>query len=557
MSSGHHGRDAPHLIPAFADIDLLMTDAALRDALRREGSVDVTDRSPLADFARQCGSADRFELGRQANAWPPVLRAFVADGRRRDFIEHHPAYHELIRTGVAAGLASGSWMKMSASAPATGSTANVERAARLYLAAQADAGHVVPLAMTNASASALLRSADLAEAWLPRILSPDYDPRSIPAPAKRGATIGIATTERQGDTWGKDVATSAVPAAAPSTGEFLLNGHKSFVAAPMSDAFLVLARTPGGVSCLLLPRLLPDGRLNGVAIRRLRETLGNRSTAVAEIELDRAHAWLVGEEGHGTAVLADADALLRLDAAVMAAGQMRLTLATALHHARHRRAGGRLVIEQPAVTEVFADIALDVEASTALTFRLARAVDQRDRPAEAAFAHLMMPVTKYWVCKIAPAVAAEAMECLGGSGCCEEGLAARVYRDVPATALWLGPGNLMVLDVVRMLQHEPEVVALVLEHLGEIAARDPHLGAGMARIEAILQDPRAIDRRARQLVETLAIVAAGVVLRRHGPQPLADAFIASRLSGLPRMTYGQGIDWVDARAIVDRAFPAV
>lgn len=557
MSSGHRGPDGLNLSPPFADVDLLATDTGLRDALRREGGVDVSERSPLADFARLCGSADRLELGRQANAWPPVLRAFDANGRRRDIVEYHPAWHELMRTGVAAGLASGSWMKLSATEPATGSFANVERAARLFLAVQADAGHVVPLAMTNASASALIQSPDLAEAWLPRILSPHYDARAIPAPAKRGVTIGVAVTERQGDSGSGHVTTSAVAATSPSTGEYLLTGHKSFVSAPMSDAFLVLARAAGGVSCLLMPRLLPDGRLNGIAVQRLRDTLGSRSTATAEIELDRAHAWLIGEEGQGPAVLADAESRLRLDCAVMAAGQMRLALASALHHARHRCAGGRPIVEQPAMIEVLADIALDVEAATALTMRLARALDQRDVPAEAAFVRLMTPVVKYWVCKIAPAITAEAMDCLGGNGYVEDGHAARIYRDVPATALWMGPGNILVLAVVRMLQHEPEIVGPVLEGLGEIAAHDPHLGAGMARIEAILHDPRAIDRRARQLVETLAIIAAGVVLRRHGPQPLADAFTASRLSGLPRMTYGQGIEWAATRDIVERAYPVL
>jgi putative acyl-CoA dehydrogenase len=545
--------------PPFADIDLLVTDAALAEAVRREaGEAATADWPSLAALARDCGSAEMLELGRQANAHAPVLHAFDQKGRRRDFVEYHPAYHALMARSVAAGLARGTWAHLLDEAPPPPGR-NVLRAARLYLAAQREAGHICPLTMTNAAVPALLAAPELAEAWLPRILSADYDPRFLPAPSKTGATLGMGMTEKQGGTDVRSNTTAAEPIGHPAAGAYLLTGHKWFLSAPMSDAFLMLAQAssqaPGGLSCFLVPRFLPDGTLNGLRLQRLKDKLGNRSNASAEVELHGAHAWLVGEEGRGVATIIPMVSATRLDCAVSSAGLMRLALANAIHHARHRKVFGRLLIDQPVMIEVLADMALDVEAATALVFRLARAVDLGDDPRARAFARLMTPVVKYWVCKLAPPLVAEAMECLGGNGYVEDGLAARLYREVPVNAIWEGSGNVMALDVLRVLQREPDVVGLVLEDLAEGAQSDPHLQAAHGRIEALLHEPRALDRRARQLVETLALLAAGVVLRGHAPALVADAFIASRLSGLPRATYGQGIDWADARAIVDRALP--
>ncbi len=541
--------------PPFADIDLLATDVAFREAIAREaGGAD--ELPAIGIFARYCGSADALELGRQANAHPPVLHSFDQNGRRRDFIEYHPAYHALMQESVAAGLASGAWSHLIRDDEPPRAGRNVVRAARLYLATQMEAGHVCPLTMTNAAVPALLAAPELAEAWLPRILSSSYDRRFIPAHAKTGATLGMGMTEKQGGTDVRANSTRAQPASHPSTGEHILDGHKWFLSAPMSDAFLVLAQAPGGLSCFLLPRFLPDGTLNGLRLQRLKDKLGNRSNASAEVELVSAHAWLVGEEGRGVATIIGMVSATRLDCAVSSAGLMRLALANAIHHARHRSVFGRLLVESPVMTEVLADMALDVEAVTALVFRLARAVDHVEDPRARAFVRLMTPIVKYWVCKLAPALVGEAMECLGGNGYVEEGLTARLYREVPVNAIWEGSGNVMALDVLRVLQREPDVARMVIEDLSEVAATDPHLKASLDRVEAILHDPRTLDRRARQLVETLAVVAAGVVLRSHAPPAIADAFIVSRLSGLPRATYGQGVDWADARAIVDRAFPA-
>ena len=540
--------------PPFADVDLLATDTALAEAVRREGG-DGADLRALGEFARHCGSAEAQELGRLANAHPPLLQSFDQKGRRRDTIEYHPAYHQLMATSIAAGLASGAWRHLAGDGFAVEPHRHVRRAARLYLAAQMEAGHVCPLTMTSAAVPALLAAPEMAEAWLPRILSPTYDRRFIPAPAKTGATLGMGMTEKQGGTDVRANATRAEPTGHPATGEHILTGHKWFMSAPMSDAFLVLAQAPGGLSCFLLPRFLPDGTVNALRIVRLKEKLGNRSNASAEVELEGAHAWLVGDEGRGVPTIIEMVTLTRLDCAVSSAGLMRLALAAAIHHTRHRSVFGRRLLEQPLMTEVLADMALDVEAATALVFRLARAFDEDTGSGAQAFARLMTPVAKYWVCKLAPPLVAEAMECLGGNGYVEEGIAARLYREVPVNSIWEGSGNVMALDVLRVLQREPDVVAAVIEELAQGAAGDVHLTAGLQRVEAMLHDPRALDRRARQLVEALALVAAGIVLRKHAPSFVADAFITSRFSGQPRATYGQGVDWTDARAIVERALP--
>jgi putative acyl-CoA dehydrogenase len=541
--------------PPFADVDLLATDAALAEAVRREAGATI-DHDRLQAYARLAGSAEMLEHGRLANLNTPRLETHDQKGNRRDAVEYHPSYHALMEASIATGLAAGSWGHLATPGAAPAPGRNVARAARLYLAAQMEAGHCCPLTMTNAAVPALLAEPELAEAWLPRILSRRYDRRFLPAPAKAGATLGMGMTEKQGGTDVRANTTRAEAIGDPAGGEHVLTGHKWFLSAPMSDAFLVLAQADAGPTCFLLPRFLPDGRLNGLRIQRLKDKLGNRSNASAEIELARAHAWRVGGPGRGVATIIEMVTLTRLDCAVSSAGLMRLGLAGAIHHARHRSVFGRRLAEQPVMVEVLADMALDVEAATALVFRLARAFDRADDPRARAFARLMTPVVKYWVTKLAPPLVAEAMECLGGNGYVEEGLAARLYREVPVNSIWEGSGNVMALDVLRVLQREPDVAAQVLEDLGEVAAQDPHLKAGLERAEAILHEPRTLDRRARQLVETLAVVAAGVVLRGHAPAFVADAFIVSRLSGLPRATYGQGIDWADARAIIDRALPA-
>lgn len=548
--------------PLFEDVDLLATDRALSDAVEREGAGTV-ELVPLGAFAQTCGSAAMLEHATLANTNPPRLLAFDAKGHRLDRVDYHPSYHVLMETSVAAGVAAGAWPHLVGPDPAPKPGRHVARAARLYLAAQMEAGHCCPLTMTHAAVAALLHAPELAEAWLPRILSGRYDARFMPATAKAGATIGMGMTEKQGGTDVRANTSRAEPIGDPSVGEHILTGHKWFLSAPMSDAFVVLAQdeAAGGLGSFLLPRFLPDGSPNAFRLQRLKDKLGNRSNASSEVELHRAHAWRIGEPGKGVRTILQMVTLTRLDCAISTAGLMRMALAGAIHHCRHRSVFGRKLVDQPVMTEVLADMALDVEAATALAFRLARAFDEANlagtmAPAASAYARLMTPVVKYWVTKLGAPLIAEAMECLGGNGYVEDGPAARLYREVTVNAIWEGSGNVMALDVLRVLQREPEMVEAVLDELAEVANRDPHLKAGLERIAAILHDPRTLDRRARQLVETLAVVAAGVVLKANAPAGVADAFVISRLSGLPRATYGQGIEWADARAIVSRALPA-
>jgi putative acyl-CoA dehydrogenase len=323
----------------------------------------------------------------------------------------------------------------------------------------------------------------------------------------------------------------------------------------MCDAFLVLAQAPGGLSCFLMPRILPDGTVNGLYFQRLKDKLGNRSNASSEVEFQAAHAWLIGEEGRGVPAIIEMVTCTRLDCAVGSAGLMRLALANAIHHCRRRTVFQKHLVNQPLMSQVLADLALDVEAATALSFRLSCSFDRAADPNAAAWRRLMTPVTKYWVCKIGPALAYEAMECLGGNGYVEDGIAARLYRELPVNAIWEGSGNVMALDLLRVLQREADTVEIVLEDLTVAAGDDAHLKAQLARVRAMLDEPKLLERRMRDLAEALALLAAGTILRAHAPGAVADAFMGTRLSGGPRQTYGQGLDRAQTRAIVDRAFP--
>jgi putative acyl-CoA dehydrogenase len=425
------------------------------------------------------------------------------------------------------------------------------------MAIQMEAGHQCPITMTNAAVPTLVLQPEIAAEWLPHVLKRDYDKSFRPAAAKRAATIGMGMTEKQG---GTDVRANTTRAE-PATGvggpgaEYVITGHKWFMSAPMCDAFLVLAQAPKGLSCFLVPRFLPDGSVNALFFQRLKDKLGNRSNASSEVEFQGAHGRLIGEEGRGVPNIIEMVTGTRLDCAVASAGLMRVMLANAIHHCRHRTVFQRKLVDQPLMSEVLADLALDVEAATALAFRLARTFDRASDPHAAAWRRLMTPVTKYWICKMAPAFGYEAMECLGGNGYVEEGLAARVYREMPLNAIWEGSGNVMALDLLRVLQREPETAALVMEDLSAAAAGDSNLKAQLDRVQRMLHEPRFLDRRGRMLTESLAMLAAGTILRAHAPAFVADAFLATRLSGSPRQTYGQGLDAVDTQAIVERAFP--
>lgn len=547
--------EASNQPPPFADINLFTSDAALADTVQREGGGRAA--KALTAFGQVCGSADSLELARLANEVPPKLKTHDARGDRLDTVEFHPAYHALMEISCAEGLHSSVWAHHATPDASPKAGAHVIRAAGFYMAAQMEAGHCCPITMTNAAVPTLLLQPEIAAEWLPKILPKAYDRRFVAFPEKTAVTIGMGMTEKQGGTDVRANSTRARPVSGkggPGT-EYVLDGHKWFMSAPMSDAFLVLAQADKGLSCFLMPRILPDGTVNDLRFQRLKDKMGNRSNASSEVEFHSAHAWLIGEEGRGVPAIIEMVTYTRLDCAVSSAALMRRAVAHAIHSTEHRLVFGTNLAGQPLMTEVLADLSLDVEAATALAFRLARSFDRATDQRAAAWRRLMTPVTKYWACKIAPAVVAEAMECLGGNGYVEDHGLARIYREVPVNAIWEGSGNVMALDVLRVLQHDGDVVEAVMEELKQAAGDDAHLKAAHARLESILQEPRLLDVRARTLVEGLAVLAAGTILRAHAPAAVADAFIATRMGSIPRATYGQGLDWADKSAIIARATP--
>lgn len=540
--------------PPLEDVNLFTSDSGLQDAVAREGGQGAA--AALTEFGAVAGSAEAFERGRLANEYTPKLETHDRQGNRRDTVAFHPAYHELMRTSCMQGLHSSVWGHLADERSAPRKGAYVARAGAFYMAAQMEAGHCCPITMTNAAVPVLLVQPEIAEEWVPRILPFQYDPSFAPSPEKAAVTLGMGMTEKQGGTDVRAGTTIAEPVdGGGAGGEYVITGHKWFMSAPMSDAFLVLAQAPGGLTCFLMPRFLPDGSVNALHFQRLKDKLGNRSNASSEVEFNGAHAWAIGEDGRGVPTIIEMVTHTRLDCAVASAGLMRLALANAVHHAEHRTVFQKKLVDQPLMQQVLADLALDVEAATALSFRLARSFDRAADPRAAAWRRLMTPVTKYWVCKIAPPLVAEAMECLGGGGYVEAAPLARLYREVPVNSIWEGSGNVMALDVLRVLQREPEAIQDVMDELGEAAAVDARLRNAHERIEKLLHEPTLLDQRGRALVEALAVLAAGTILQANAPEAVADAFIATRVVGTPRQTYGVGLARANTRAILARATP--
>jgi putative acyl-CoA dehydrogenase len=506
-------------------------------------------KKDLDTLGRFVLSAEAQDLARLANTETPKLRTHDRQGRRVDIVEYHPAYHALMRRSVAAGLHSSIWEN---GAEETGKRHQV-RAARFYLTAELETGHLCPITMTSASLAALMSSSKLFREWAPRVTTRKYDQSHKPPVEKAGLTLGMGMTEKQG---GTDVRANTSRAERTSDGFHRLTGHKWFMSAPMSDAFLMLAQAPEGLSSFLVPRLLGGGASNGLHFQRLKDKLGNRSNASSEVEFSGAIGEIVGEPGAGVKTIMDMVTLTRLDCAVASSGIMRAGLAEAVHHARHRQAFGKPLIEQPLMVRVLADLALDVAAATALSFRLARSFDEAAAdPGEAAFARAMTPVVKYWVCKLAPQVLYEAMECLGGNGYVEEAPLARYYREAPVNAIWEGSGNVMALDVLRVLLRGPslfdDVLAGVQRDIGGA-------GAGTVTVlKAAIQVASQDEGSARILTEQLALAAAAAELRRLGAGRIADAFMETRLAGQWRSTYGMLDARHDARLIVDTLYPAM
>lgn len=537
--------------PDFEDLNFYTSDIPLMEAVEREGGGDSSNR--LTALGGQLGSADMLALGRQANENPPRLVRFDAKGRPFDRVEFHPAYHDCMRLSMEEGLHCSAWDGIDNDDPRVG--ANVSRAAGLYMTAQMESGHCCPITMTNAAIATLKNQAGIAETLLPKIFNRTYDPSFKPIPDKQSITIGMGMTEKQGGTDVRANTTRADPVRTPGPGqEYVITGHKWFMSAPMCDAFLVLAQTVNGVSCFFVPRILPDDSVNPLRFQRLKDKLGNRSNASSEVEFNGVHGWLIGEEGRGVPTIIEMVNYTRLDCAVSSASLMRLGLANAINHTRHRKVFDRLLIDQPMMKTVLADLALDVEAAVALTFRLARAFDEQGEDVGRAWQRVMTPMAKYWVCKMAPAHIFEAMECLGGNGYVEEGFLARAYREAPVNAIWEGSGNVMCLDVLRALQKEPDAMSILLDDLLELTSGRPELRDEYDRLADLLHRPQSLDLNARMLVEGLARLAAAGLLNAHAPDAIADAFIALRFGRSASRTYGASGEVPSASDILDRAF---
>jgi putative acyl-CoA dehydrogenase len=539
--------------PAFADVNLFTSDTCLREAVAREGAADAAEN--LAAFGRIAGSAAAAELGRQANEHPPRLRAFDAQGRRLDRVDYHPAYHRLMGFSTAQGLHCSTWEYIArGSYPQPG--AHVARCAGTYMAAQMEAGHCCPITMTHAAVAALRHEPGLLRSVLPKLAARSYDPRFAPWQKKQGVTIGMGMTERQGGSDVRANTTTAKPLNGNGGGKaYAISGHKWFLSAPMSDAFLVLAQAKGGLSCFFMPRFAPDGSVNRVKLERLKDKLGNRSNGSAEVTFDRAVGYLVSEEGRGIQTIIDMVTLTRLDCAVSSAGLMRQALARALHHAQHRTVFQKKLIDQPLMLQVLADMALDVEAATALVFRLASSFDGHDDPDATAYRRLMTPVTKYWVCKIAPGLIFEAMECLGGNAYVEEGGFPLLYREAPVNAIWEGSGNVMCLDMLRAVERSPETLERVLASIEAVSGGEQRLKSAVEGVRIMLGEAVQDPTRARSVVELLALTAAGALLHAHAPPAISDAFLATRLYGAFRHSYGVGLGGADIHGIAMRAAP--
>ncbi|HVP33004.1 MAG TPA: isovaleryl-CoA dehydrogenase [Steroidobacteraceae bacterium] len=530
----------------LAGYDLFSSHSALAEALAREG--DPADGAALAALGARLGSAEMFALGEAANRNPPELRVFDRFGARRDEVEFHPAWHELMRRLVAEGLHTGPWAQ-----PRAG--AHVARAAGYLMWAEIENGTQCPATMSYGAVPALAGHGPQFEPWVQALLSREYDPRFLPATAKRGVLMGMGMTEKQGGSDVRSNTTRAVPVAAAGPGrEYRLTGHKWFLSAPMCDAFLVLAQAQAGLSCFLVPRLLPDGGINALQLQRLKDKLGNRSNASSEVEFAAALGWLVGEEGRGVPAILEMGVYTRLDNAIASAGLMHQCVAQAIHHARGRRAFGRLLSEQPLMRNVLADLALECEAAVMLVMRLARAYDARADENAARLRRLLTPVAKYWLCKRAPAVCAEAMEVLGGNGYVEEGPIARRLRESPLNSIWEGSGNIMCLDVLRALTREPHVTETLDELLAPARGRDVRYDRFVDALRRDLLDAADGELRARDLTQRLALAVQAALFLAHGPSASCEAFLASRLAAGPPAAFGTLPRSMDMQALILRAF---
>ncbi|HSQ72031.1 MAG TPA: acyl-CoA dehydrogenase family protein [Rubrivivax sp.] len=533
----------------FTNVNLFGANRPLRDALRV--FAPGLDTSRLDELGAEAGSAAMQAHARRANAQPPVLHTHDRHGRRIDEVEFHPSYHALLGSALRHGLHGTPWSR--------GPGGHVERAAAFMLFTEAEPSVLCPVSMSYAVTPALRANKALHIAWGGKLAGTAYDERFVPFEKKTAVTMGMGMTEKQ---CGSDVRANTTRAAPDGRDEwgqrYKVTGHKWFFSAPMCDAFLVLAQTASGPSCLFMPRFLPDRSLNAIAVQRLKHKLGNHANASSEVEFHGATAWLVGEEGRGIPQILAMGALTRLDCALGTAGLMRHALSLALHHTTQRHAFGRPLIAQPLMQNVLADLALESEAATALALRVAVAVDRTDHGAdehEAVMRRVLTPVAKFWICKRGSHFAQEAMECLGGNGYVEgqgEGVMARIYREMPVNSIWEGAGNIMAIDLLRALRGADVLPAL--EH--ELApARGAHPAFDRAALVVLdTVDHGVHEAQARILARDLALVLQAALLHRQAPPLVFETFCQSRLAATPDV-FGLLPAGTDLEALVERAMP--
>jgi putative acyl-CoA dehydrogenase len=537
--------------PALAEYNLFTIDLALQEAVRREGAGAAVPE--LVGAGAAIGTEANFEHARLANRNTPVLHSFNVRGERLDSIEFHPSWHALMQGIAARGYHTGPWVRVDGRAIPG---AHVARAAGYLMQAQVECGTLCPTTMTYGAVAAMRRDAWLDRDWVPRLLTRDYDARDIPIDRKRGGLIGMGMTEKQG---GSDVRTNTTRAVRSADGSYRITGHKWFFSAPQCDAHLVLAQTDRGLSCFFMPRRLPDGTLNGIYIQRLKDKLGNRSNASSEVEFIDAWAHLMGEEGRGIPTILEMGTYTRLDCVTGTAGMTRQAVVQAVHHARHRKVFGALLIHQPLMQSVLADLAIESEAATVLAMRLARAFDS-DADDEVALRRALTSAAKFWVCKRGCELAAEAMEVLGGNGYTEEMPLARMAREMPVNSIWEGSGNIMCLDVLRAFGKSAATREVVLHELGRARGRHRNFDAALERFATAVDAPALTEAHARRFTQMFVTLMQGSLLLSAatdaGGRAVAEGFCATRLdpeSGWGAV-FGASSAALDVNAIMDRAW---
>lgn len=545
MNSTHEVFNQP---AALSDYNLFDTNRPLRDALKF--NAPALDTAELNQLGAALGSTAMQTHARLANIHGPVLHSHDRFGRRLDQVEFHPSYHALMKLATGSGLHGTPWSDQNPSP-------HVRRAAGFMLFTELEPSTLCPISMTYAATPALRGNTAIYADWGLKLASRAYDPELKPWQAKAGLTMGMGMTEKQGGSDVRANTTHAEPNGRDGWGErYAITGHKWFFSAPMCDAFLVLAQTQSGLSCFFLPRVLPDGGLNAIRIQRLKDKLGNKANASSEVEFEGAQAWLVGEEGRGIPQILEMGTMTRLDCALGTSGLMRQALALALNHTSQRKAFGKLLIDQPLMRNVLADLALESEAATALAMRLARAFDRPGDAHEAAMARLLTPVAKFWICKRGSHFAQEAMECLGGNGYVEEGgegVMARVYREMPLNSIWEGAGNIMALDLLRALR-KADAVAALNQELAAAKGAHPALDRLAAALPLRVEE-MATEAEARRLAQDVALAVQAALLHQTAPGPVFAAFCDSRIAGNWGHAFGTLGAGTDFDTLITRAMP--